>query len=300
VLDIFKQWKAKGQLNVRTFCIGGAAAGNPEAVERSLKQIPQMKLFQGDEYIDDVFFGESVYTPLHDPMFATRSDPKPEQLELWKRMAMEIAKAGLPLHVHAELENTIDRFLDQIEDVNKQHSIKNLRWTLAHVNQLNASHLERMKKLGMYAAVHPWGVINAGIFHETFGDAAANELSPFDTIQKSGIAWGFGSDGSAANQYIPMTALHYAVTGKLASGRKVIRQTISREDALIAYTRKNAYFVFHEDDLGSIQPGKVADMVVLDRDYLTVPADEIKDIKPVQTFVGGRMVYNAEPVVGSR
>jgi predicted amidohydrolase YtcJ len=87
--------------------------------------------------------------------------------------------------------------------------------------------------------------------------------------------------------------LYFAVTGKMAGGLKVIRQTISREDALIAHTRKNAYFVFQETDLGSIQPGKLADLVVLDRDYLTIPADQIKDIKPVMTMVGGRIVYDA-------
>ena len=121
-----------------------------------------MKLFQGDSYIDNVFFGESVYTPLHDPMFALKSNPTPDQLAQWRRMAMAIAKAGLPLHVHAELHDTIDAFLDQIEAVNKEHPIKNLRWTLAHINQINAAQLERMKKLGMYAAVHPWAVINGG------------------------------------------------------------------------------------------------------------------------------------------
>ena len=62
---------------------------------------------------------------------------------------------------------------------------------------------------------------------------------------------------------------------------------------MIAHTRKNAFLVFHEDDLGAIQPGKLADLVVLDRDYLTIPADQIKDIKPVMTMVGGRIVYDA-------
>ena len=78
----------------------------------------------------------------------------------------------------------------------------------------------------------------------------------------------------------------------MAGGTKVLRQTISREDALIAYTRKNAYLVFQEDNLGSIQPGKLADLLVLDRDYLTIPADQIRDIKPVMTMVGGRIVYD--------
>lgn len=292
VLEIFRKWKAQGQQNVRIFCIEGAAGANPEQVDRALAQIPGMKLFQGDSYIDNIFFGESVYGPLHDPMFALKSDPTPDQLQQWRRMAMEIAKAGLPLHVHAELHDTIDAFLDQIEAINKEHPIKSLRWTLAHVNQINAAQLERMKKLGMYAAVHPWAVINGAIMHDEFGDGAY-DMPPFATIQNSGIQWGLGTDGTAANQYRPLTTLSFAVTGKMVGGMKVNRQTISREDALLAYTRKNSYLVFQEDNLGSIQAGKLADLVVLDRDYLTVPADQIKSIKPMMTMVGGRIVYDA-------
>jgi len=292
VLEIFQKWKAQGRSPVRIFCIGGAAAGNPDGVERSVAQIAQMKLFQGDSYIDNVFFGESVYTPLHDPMFALKSNPTPDQLAQWRRMAMAIAAAGLPLHVHAELHDTIDAFLDQIEAVNKEHPIKNLRWTLAHINQINAAQLERMKKLGMYAAVHPWAVINGAIMHEGFGDGAY-DMPPLATLQASGIMWGFGTDGTAANQTLPFMTLYFAVTGKMVGGMKVIKQTVSREDALIAHTRKNAFFVFQENSLGSIQPGKLADLLVLDRDYLTIPPDQIKDIRPVMTMVGGRIVYDA-------
>jgi predicted amidohydrolase YtcJ len=205
---------------------------------------------------------------------------------------MEIAKAGLPLHVHAELHDTIDAFLDQIEAVNQEHPIKSLRWTLAHVNQINAPQLERMKKLGMYAAVHPWAEINGAIMHEEFGDGAY-DMPPLATIQNSGIQWGLGTDGTAANQYLPFTTLYFAITGKMVGGAKVNRQSIGREDALIAHTRKNAYLVFQENNLGSIQPGKLADLLVLDSDYLTVPADRIRNIKPLLTMVGGRIVYDA-------
>jgi predicted amidohydrolase YtcJ len=290
VLQILERWKAGGRLNVRTFCIEGNAPATPEQVDRYLPQIAKMKLFQGDSFIDTIFFGESVYGPLHDPMFAVKSNPAADQLEQWRRVAMEVARNGLPLHVHAELHTTIDAFLDQIEAINKEHPIKGLRWTLAHVNQINAPELDRMKRLGMYAAVHPWAVINGGIMHDGFGDGA-DDMPPLRTIQNSGIVWGLGTDGTAANQTRPFQTLYFAVTGKMVGGKKVIRQTISREDALIAHTRKNAYFVFQEDNLGSIQPGKLADLVVLDRDYLTIPPDQIKDIRPVMTMVGGRFVY---------
>jgi predicted amidohydrolase YtcJ len=294
VRPIYRKLADQGQLNVRVFCITSpGGAGTPQQVDQLLPRIAQMKLFQGDSYLDDVFYGESVYGPLHDPMFIVKSDPKPDQLVQWRRIATEIAKARLPLHVHANLTNTIDAFLDQVEQVHKEYPIKNLRWTLAHVNQINASHLQRMQKLGMYAAVHPWAVINGGINQAVFGDAAL-DMAPLSTLQSSGVVWGFGSDGSRANQILPFTTLWWAVTGRMVGGAKVLRQTISREDALIAFTRKNAYFLFQENNLGSIQPGKLADLVVLDRDYLTIPADQIKDIRPVMTMVGGKIVYDAD------
>jgi len=140
--------------------------------------------------------------------------------------------------------------------------------------------------------VNPWSVINGGINHRIFGDSAY-DMAPLSTIQNSGVLWGLGSDGSRANQILPFTTLWWAVTGKMVGGTKVLRQTISREDALIAHTRKNAYLVFQENNLGSIQAGKLADLVVLDRDYLTIPADQIKDIKPTMTIVGGRIVYES-------
>ena len=90
-------------------------------------------------------------------------------------------------------------------------------------------------------------------------------------------------------------ALHHAVVGchrQDGRRRQVLRQPISREDALIAHTRRNAFLVFQENNLGSIQAGRLADLVVMDRDYLTIPADQIKDIKSM-TMVGGRIVYDA-------
>jgi predicted amidohydrolase YtcJ len=299
VLGILRRWKAQGALHARVFCIDGAGAGSPEQVGRSLQQIASMKLFQGDQMIDDVAFGEAVYQPLHDRMFATASNPSLADLAEWRRIALAIATAGLPLHVHAELEMTIDAFLDQVEAVNRERPIRGLRWALAHVNQLTSRQLERMKSLGMYAAVHPWAVINGGIMHEDFGDRAW-DMPALGAIQASGIQWGFGTDGTAANQYLPFTTLAFAVTGRMAGGRSVIRQTISREDALVAHTRKNAYLLFQENHLGSLQPGKLADLVVLDRDYLTVPAGQINDVTPVMTIVGGRIAYDAASSASAR
>ena len=99
-----------------------------------------------------------------------------------------------------------------------------------------------------------------------------------------------------ANQIRPFVTLAWAVTGRVVGGARMLRQTISREDALTAYTRRNAYLLFRERELGSIEAGKLADLAVLDSDYLTVPADRIARITSLMTIVGGRIVHDTAVV----
>jgi predicted amidohydrolase YtcJ len=287
-----RRLRSQNRLTLRIFCIDGPSAASPAQVDVALPVIARTRLFQGDHVIDQVAFGETVYQPLHDRMFATSSAPAPADLDEWRRVATAVAEAGLPLHVHAELATTIDAFLDQIEAINAVRPVRPLRWALAHVNQIGAAQLQRMQRLGLYAAVHPWAVINGGFMHRDFGDAAF-DMPALRTIQASGVRWGFGSDGMAANQYPPFTVLGFAVTGRMAGGRQVNRQTIGREDALLAYTRNNASLLFQDGQIGSLQPGKLADLVVLDRAYLAVPAVTIASLRPVMTMIGGRVVYDA-------
>jgi predicted amidohydrolase YtcJ len=144
----------------------------------------------------------------------------------------------------------------------------------------------------MWAAVRAIPPVMGAIFNRSHGERS-KDMPPLRMIQDSGILWGFHTDTTEVNQYRPFTTLWFAVTGKMIGGAVVNRQTISREDALIAHTRSNSFFVMRENELGSIQTGKLADLVVMDRDYLTIPADQIKDIKPVITMVGGKFAYDA-------
>jgi predicted amidohydrolase YtcJ len=293
LLALYRSWAARDELNLRVFCMDSARASAPDEVDAALAQIPELDLFWGDNWVDRVLYGEGVYNPLHDRMHIVEASPTEDELYQWRRLATAIAEASLPLQVHAHHPVTISAFLDIIEDINRQTPIRALRWTFAHGNQLNADALARMKALGMYVALHPWTVINGAVHHELYGDAAYDFL-PMRTIEDSGITWGLGSDGSRANQIEPLRTLGWAVTGDMVGGRHVTRQTISREEALIAHTRDNAHLIFREDELGSIEPGKLADFVVLDRDYLTVPADEIKDLRPIMTVIDGRIVFEAQ------
>ncbi len=293
-LDRYRQWANTGKLAMRFFCNIAVAARNPMQADRTIAAIAPMKkaMFQGNAYLDTYISGEHAYQPVGDNRVAVKATASKADFDQWGRIAREVAKNGLPLNQHATLTDSINGILDQIEAIDKEFPVRNLRWSLIHLDQLNATQMERMKKLGMYAGVQPRSTIMGGIFHRVHGVSADN-TPPFKTVQESGLKWGLGTDAFEVNQYRPFTTLGFAVTGKMVGGDLVNKQTISREDALIAHTRSNAYFLFQENNLGSLAPGKFADLVVLDKDYLTVPADEIKDIQSVLTLVGGKVVYDA-------
>jgi predicted amidohydrolase YtcJ len=211
-----------------------------------------------------------------------------------RRVALALAENGLFVNAHVEMSAAIDAFLDQYEAINKVRPIKGLRWTFSHLDQVDDAQLERMKRLGMSAQIHSRPLIQGALMHAVHGDKAS-EMPPFRRVQDSGIRWGLGSDATAVTTSNPFYTLAFAVTGEMIGGRKVNRQSVSREEALIAHTRSNAVFLFQEANLGSLAPGRYADLLVLDRDYLSVPAGEIKDIKPTITMVGGRIVHEARP-----
>jgi len=293
----YRAMQQKGELTFRFMCMDGPAGGGPgrggdaaAALQRQVASIGQIKLFQGDNYIDDVMVGESL--AYSDNMMAPHVSYTADQAATWKALATEVAKHGMPLQQHATISESFPFFLDQIEAINKEYPIKNLRWAFCHLDQVSANDLDRMKKLGMWAAVRAIPPVMGQAFNRAHGNRSY-DMPPLRMIQDSGIMWGFHTDTNEVNQYNPFYTLWFAVTGKMVGGKVVNHQTITREEALIAHTRSNSFFVMREDDLGSIAPGKLADLVVMDRDYLTVPPDQIKDIKPVMTFVGGKMAYSS-------
>src|SRR5262249_38704921 len=263
-------------------------------MDKAIATIPQIKPFQGSDYYDNVGYGESGYAPLTTQLLRPSSNTKPEDLAQLRRLALALAERGLYYNTHVEMTEAIDAFLSVYEDVNRERPIKGLRWSYSHLDQVTPRQLERMKRLGMSAQIHSRPLIQGALMHKAHGDKAW-DMPPFRSIQDSGIHWGLGSDATAVTTSNPFYTLSLAVTGKMIGGRPVNRQTITREEALIAHTRSNAFFMFQEGNLGSLAPGKYADLLVLDRDYLTAPADEIKDIKPLITMVGGKVVYDVMP-----
>ncbi len=284
----------RGQLYARVMWTTIRQPTTPEQADKVIAEIAQQKPFQGNDYFDNVGWGETVYAPVTTQLLRVESNTKPEDMAQMRRIAKALAVQGLYVNSHVEMHVAIDAFLKEYEAINKERPIKGLRWSFSHLDQVDEEQLERMKKLGMSAQIHSRPLIQGALMHKVHG-AKAWEMPPFRRVQDSGIHWGLGSDATAVTTSNPFYTLSFAVTGEMIGGRKVNRQTINREEALIAHTRSNASFLFREGDLGSLARGKYADLLVLDRDYLTVPASEIKDIKPLMTMVGGKIVHDIRP-----
>ena len=290
--EAYKTLADSGELNARAFWTTIRQPATPAEVDKVIAEIHQHTPFQGSDYFENIGWGESLYQPATTNLLRNDFVVKPEDMREVRRIANAVAESGMFLNAHAEMENAIDAYLAEFEAISKVEPIKGLRWALSHLDQVTDAQLARMKRLGMVAGLHSRPLIQGALMHKVHGERAW-DMPPFRRVQASGIVWGLGSDATAVTTSNPFYTLWFAVTGRMIGGRQVNRQTVSREQALIAHTRSNARFIFQESNLGSIQPGKYADLLVLDRDYFTVPAVQIKDIKPIMTLVGGKIVYRA-------
>ena len=294
--DLYRQFQREGTASMRFFCAktvttGGRGAG---ALDKQIAELPTLRFHDGDEWMDSANYGERFPGGGGGDVIAPGPEPiaSQEVWDAWGRFALAAAKAGIPVQLHTVTEKAIDAQLDQLEKVNKEVDLRPLRWAFMHMEGVTPPQIERMKKLNMFIAVNPRPVVSGGLLHRIQGDKGF-AMPPLREIQDSGILWGFGTDAFEVNQFRPFQMLYFAVTGKMVGGTVVNTHTVSREAALIAHTRSNAYLFFRENDLGSIQPGRFADLAVIDKDYMTIPADQIKDIVSVLTMAGGRVVYDA-------
>jgi predicted amidohydrolase YtcJ len=182
--------------------------------------------------------------------------------------------------------------LGVLESVSQSHPLSALRWSIAHLNDASTESLERMRQLGL-----GWLVQNALYFRgeeliHRHGRAAEDWPRVSEALSL-GVPVGMGTDAHRVMNYNPFVALQWLVDGRTAGGMitRAPHKTLSRMQALKLYTQDSAWFAHAESRRGTLEPGYLADLVVLDQDYLKVPVARISSIRSLLTMVGGRVVY---------
>ena len=212
-------------------------------------------------------------------------------------MFMLAAERGWQYQVHAVGDATVDKLVGLYEKVAEKYPIGKMRWAILHAMLAKPEALDRIRALGIRVTVQDQSVRLANNCLRYWGEQRAGYCTPVKSIISRGIPTGGGTDAPVAH-WNPYVSLWWMVTRKVEIKGKITGplgpdERISRQEALRLYTMGSADVDFVEDKLGSIEPGKLADLAVLSDDYLTIPEDRIRDLHCTMTVLDGAVVYQA-------
>jgi predicted amidohydrolase YtcJ len=204
-----------------------------------------------------------------------------------------LAQHRWPFRIHATYDESITRFLNVFEAVNREIPFKGLRWFFDHAETIGERNLERVRALGGGIAIQHRMAYQGEYFIDRYGAAAAAQSPPITAMLKMGIPVGAGTDATRVASYNPWVSLYWMVTGKTVGGTPLYPQSnrLDRTEALRRYTSGSAWFSGEEEKKGTIAAGRLADLAVLSADYFSVPDEEIKKIESQLTVVDGKVVY---------
>ncbi len=317
-LEHFQQLAATGNLTVRAAFSMSVANESIESIRENLRQIARnpltrrtdpllrivgVKMFQdggmltGSAYMREPWGVSKIYS-ITDPRYRG-------MLFIEKDHLREIVQAtiaeGLQFTAHSVGDGAVTNLIDVYEELDKTTPIRNTRPCITHSNFMSADAIQRMAKLGIVADMQPiWLYLDARTLESHFGTDRLRYFQPLKSLFAAGVVVGGGSDhmqkiGSlrSINPYNPFLGMGTAITrrAKGYEGQLHPEEALSREQAIRFYTSNNAYILFYDDLAGSLEAGKMADLIVVDRDILTCPADEIRDTQVLRTYLGGKLVY---------
>jgi hypothetical protein len=313
-VELYSKLHDRSELSCRTYMMLSVNAAAPlSEIETRIRQAAQNPLHERNEmlwlrgvksYLDGGMLTGSAY--MREPWGVSKiysiQDPKyrgvlfiePEKL-------YEIAKMALS-NDHSVGDGAVHNMLDAYERINRDDfPVRERRPSITHANFMSADAIGKMNELGVVANLQPdWLFLDGATLRKQFGEDRLTYFQPYKTLFEQNVVVGGGSDhmqkiGSfrSINQYNPFLGMWITLTRQPRWTEEPLHteQAISREQAIRLYTVNNAFLTFSEDVKGSLEPGKLADFIVLDRDILTCPLDEVKDIQVEQTYLGGSRVY---------
>lgn len=257
-------------------------------------------MLTGSAYMREPWGVSEIYS-IRDPDYRGVLFIEPAKLKTIVQTAVE---EKLQFTAHSVGDGAIHNLLDAYAEVNKTLPVRDTRPCITHCNFLTKDAVEQMAQLGVVADIQPaWLYLDARVLTQQFGYDRVRYFQPYKSLFAAGAIVGGGSDhmqkvGSlrSINPYNPFLAMSTAITRRARwyEGQFHPEECITREQAIRFYTSNNAFLLFLEDETGSLEKGKLADLIVLDRDLLTCPEDQIASTKVLRTYVGGKLVYQVK------
>ncbi|PYT59401.1 MAG: amidohydrolase [Acidobacteria bacterium] len=293
----------RGELTLRIYCItplpqweAPATAGIRAAFGNDWIHLGALKGFADGSLGSTTALFEQPYNDAPETSGLPNEMMLPEGNML--KMALGADKAGLQLAVHAIGDKANRIMLDVYTEVAKRNGARaDRRWRIEHAQHLRPEDFARFAQLGVIASVQPYHAIDDGRWAEKrIGHERAKTTYAFRTFLDHGVRLAFGSDWTVA-PLNPMIGLYAAVTRATLDGKNpngwFPEQKLTLKEAIEAYTMGSAFAEFREKKKGSLTPGKLADVVVLDTDLFSVAPEKVKDAAVRYTIVGGKVVYEA-------
>jgi len=289
-------WR-QGGLDVRTRLFFSAWTRGGEVADiDALTSLVQPE--SGDGMLRVAGVGEIPHLGCHDmeglDPFAVPDSAHDELVEIVRMCA----KRGWRMSVHAVLDATLGRILDAWEQVEAETGrVAGRGWSIVHADEASRASLERLARLGAGVLVQNRLILKGGDYVDSdfWGHDATRNAPPLATMRELGIVVGAGTDATRANWFSPWASIWWLVTGQTLDGRgrRSPEHTLSRLDALAAYTRDAAWFTGEQGHRGRIAPGYDADLCVTSADPLDCSDDELRDIRSVLTVMDGRITHRA-------
>jgi predicted amidohydrolase YtcJ len=318
VVELFRGLKDSGELTCRVFMTYSIDPQAPiEKLEAKIAELAASPLHRYNNmlwvrgvkvFLDGGMLTGSAY--MLEPWGVSRiysiTDPKYQgMLYIEPGKLYQIAKAtlrnNLQLTAHTVGDGAMRALVDAYEEVNNEFPVRAQRPCISHANFGSLEDYKRMQRLGVVADMQPaWLRLDGATLEKHFGNQRLRYFQPYKTLFDMGVMVGGGSDhmqkiGSlrSNNPYNPFLGMWITLARKPRWTEKPLHpeESITREQAIRFYTTNNAFLTFEEKEKGSLEAGKLADIVVIDRDILTCPEDQVKDIQVEKTYLGGKLVY---------